>query len=190
MVPLSATPLRAGAHVLVAALLAVALLGGLALRHALTPPPLTLDFFETGPTAEESRRNGKKRAQHDIAAGHPRYLTVGIPGTASYEFELEMRELYGVETELGAGCLVDEAILGYVAEYNHEIRRWLREAHGFDVIERAWQIAAVRYAESVRIFARDRAEALNMDEDGLAEVLEEIDLRALLSGPDEAHPID
>ena len=61
---------------------------------------------------------GYLAARVDVARGHYRLLEVGLPVSYRLEFDRMLRERYGVETSVVAGCVVTEELLAYVARYN------------------------------------------------------------------------
>ena len=96
---------------------------------------------------EYRHRNGKRDAASDIARGHPRILTYGLPVHWIGEYGEILKRNYGVELEAVAGCVVSTPLTDYVAAYNKTMEAHLISLHGPDLFDKASAEAEKLYAE-------------------------------------------
>ncbi len=84
---------------------------------------------------------GAMVAQYDIAHGHYRHLTYGLPIPWQPSYAQVLRQRYGIEMQAVAGCIVSRLLMAYVDGYNGVStsaanRRWRR-----DVFKDSWKAA-------------------------------------------------
>jgi hypothetical protein len=61
---------------------------------------------------------GSLAARIEVAKGHFRLLTYGLPVSWLREYAALLRERYGVEVHAVAGCVVSQALISYVDSYD------------------------------------------------------------------------
>lgn len=96
---------------------------------------------------------GEIAARYDIARGHYRQLTYGLPVPQRPRYAQVLKDRYGIEVQAAAGCIVSRSLRAYVRGYNTVSiaaanRRWRR-----DVIGDSWN-------EAGRIWRQNHPEAL------------------------------
>ncbi len=74
----------------------------------------------------------------DVALGHYRLLTYGLPSPILPAFRQTMRESYGVEVRAVAGCDLTSSIASYNAAYNAVSRAAIHRKFGRDVVAETW----------------------------------------------------
>ena len=81
---------------------------------------LAVTLLVTGLMASQGseRMRGEASAKSDIAHGRYRELTYGLPGPGRLEYTRVLRERYGIEVRVVAGCVVPPTLIDYVAGYN------------------------------------------------------------------------
>ena len=61
---------------------------------------------------------GQMVAHLDVARGHYEILVLGLPMAWRPEYGRLLRERYGIEMRVVAGCVVSESLLAYTSGYN------------------------------------------------------------------------
>jgi hypothetical protein len=61
---------------------------------------------------------GQLVAHFDVARGHYEILTLGLPAPWRSEFARILRDRYGIEQRVVAGCMVTPSLLAYTEGYN------------------------------------------------------------------------
>ena len=74
---------------------------------------------------------GRADAHRDIRDGH---LTIEVSGFGAGAVEKPLKERFGVETRVVAGCVVDDAILGHERGYNVVSAAEIKRRAGVDIL--------------------------------------------------------
>ena len=90
---------------------------------------------------------GRLAAQFDLIRGHYEVLAFGLPTPWRPEYARLLRERYGIEERVVAGCVVSQSLVAYVESYNRTSMRAANRRFGRDVFEesvadasRNWQL--------------------------------------------------
>jgi hypothetical protein len=86
-------------------------------------------------------RDGAAEALRDIASGALSLKTFGYPAPARFEYGKLLEAELGVKLDAVAGCVVTEALIDFVREYNAVMEDHLEAKHGADVLEKLWRRA-------------------------------------------------
>ena len=84
---------------------------------------------------------GQLTARFDVARGHYKVLTYGLPSALRPEYARLLKERYGIELETVAGCIVSQSLLSYVHCYNKISVAAANRKFGHDVFEECWEDA-------------------------------------------------
>jgi hypothetical protein len=84
---------------------------------------------------------GRWLAQFDVAQGHYRILRYGLPARGSAEYELLLRERYGIESRRVAFCIVSQQLVAYAGSYNAVSTAAIERKFGRDVLKENWDEA-------------------------------------------------
>jgi hypothetical protein len=76
---------------------------------------------------------GQLVARLDVARGHYTLLEVGLPVSFRPEYNRLLRERYGIETRVVAGCVVSQCFADYVGNYNTVSMRAANRRFGRDI---------------------------------------------------------
>jgi len=76
---------------------------------------------------------GRADASRDIRDGH---ITIEVSGLGAGGFVKPLRDRYGIETRVVAGCVVDESILGHERGYNVVSAAEVKRRLGVDILDR------------------------------------------------------
>jgi hypothetical protein len=80
-----------------------------------------------------ARTRGKIMAHFDVARGHYAMLIYGLPAESGPEAARLLRERYGIEMRVVAGCIVTKPLLAYVDGYNTVSMAAAGHKFGYDV---------------------------------------------------------
>jgi hypothetical protein len=80
---------------------------------------------------------GQLVADFDVARGHYQILEWGLPVSWRPEYNRLLRERYGIETRVIAGCVVSESLIAYAAGYNAVSTNAAKRKFGHDVFDRS-----------------------------------------------------
>ena len=100
-----------------------AVLFGLPMGCTLSPASMT-SFFT-------AYFRGRADARRDIRAGH---LALEVSGLGAGEFVKPLKERYGVEARVVAGCVVNETIMGHERGYNVVSAAEIKRRLGVDIL--------------------------------------------------------
>jgi hypothetical protein len=103
-------------------------------------PPVCWDAAEP-----VSQCNGARDAETDLADGRFVILSYGLPAPWSDEYAEILEADHGITIRTVGGCVVDGALMRYVAAYNNVMGPRILEAFGEDVFKRASEKARVRH---------------------------------------------
>jgi hypothetical protein len=78
---------------------------------------------------------GQIVARYDIARGHYRELTLGLPPPQRPTYANVIKERYGIELRAVAGCIVSPSLISYVDGYNSVSIAGANRKWGRDVFE-------------------------------------------------------
>lgn len=78
---------------------------------------------------------GSLSARIDVAWGHYRLLTYGLPVAWLPEYAVLLKERYGVEVHAVAGCVVSQSLISYVDNYNRVSTAAANRRFGHDVFK-------------------------------------------------------
>lgn len=78
---------------------------------------------------------GQLAARFDLTRGHYKVLTLGLPTSWRPEYSHLLRERYGIEMRVVAGCLVSQSLLAYVKGYNRVSMSAANRKFGRDVFQ-------------------------------------------------------
>jgi hypothetical protein len=96
---------------------------------------------------------GQFAARNDISRGHYRILAAGTPAPERAVYVRLMRERYGVEVRIVAGCVVSESLFAYTQGYNAVSREAVERRFGKDVFE-ATLAEAIKVSQDVPVNSR------------------------------------
>jgi hypothetical protein len=82
-----------------------------------------------------ARIRGQAAARFDLALGHYRILTLGLPTPWRPEWMRLLRQRYGVEERMVAGCIVSESLLAYTDGYNRLSMGAANRKFGHDIFK-------------------------------------------------------
>jgi len=77
---------------------------------------------------------GNLMARWDIAHGHYRLLSYGLPLAWRESYDAKLRARYGVESHAVAGCIVSASLQAYVRGYDDASADAVRSRFGHDVL--------------------------------------------------------
>jgi len=80
-----------------------------------------------------AQMRGQVVARLDLARGHYEVLSYGLPVVWHSEYTRTLREHYGIEERLVAGCVVTKALVAYADAYNEVIFTAANQKFGRDV---------------------------------------------------------
>jgi hypothetical protein len=78
---------------------------------------------------------GQLVAHFDVARGHYEILSLGFPAPWRSEFARILRERYGIEQRVVAGCMVTPPLLAYTEGYNRVSMTAANRKFGRDVFK-------------------------------------------------------
>jgi hypothetical protein len=78
---------------------------------------------------------GQLVAHFDVARGHYEILSLGLPAPWRSEFARILRERYGIENRVVAGCIVSPPLLAYTEGYNRVSMAAANRKFGHDVFK-------------------------------------------------------
>jgi hypothetical protein len=78
---------------------------------------------------------GQLTARIDVARGQYKILTFGLPSADRPQYATLLRQRYGVEMKVVAGCVVTPSLLDYVAAYNNVSGNAIKHKFGHDVFQ-------------------------------------------------------
>ena len=81
-------------------------------------------------------QRGRADARADLRAGKLAIETFGKPANYRPTYQRLLRERYGVQLRVVAGCAVDDSILGHTRGYNAIMRPEITRRFGTDVFDR------------------------------------------------------
>jgi hypothetical protein len=82
-----------------------------------------------------ARIRGQLAAHVDVERGHYKILTLGLAVSWRPEYTHLLRERYGVEERVVAGCFVSESLLAFAEGYNTVSMKAANRKFGHDVFE-------------------------------------------------------
>jgi len=83
-----------------------------------------------------ARTRGKIKAHFDVARGHYAILIYGLSAESLPEAARLLRERYGIELRVVAGCIVTKPLVAYVDGYNMVGTAAVGHKFGHDVFEK------------------------------------------------------
>jgi hypothetical protein len=101
-----------------------AVLFGLPMGCTLSPASMTRFFT--------AYFRGRADARRDIRAGH---LAVEVSGLGANEFVKPLKESYGVDARVVAGCVVNETIMGHERGYNVVSATEIKRRLGVEILD-------------------------------------------------------
>jgi hypothetical protein len=105
--------------------------------------PLACLLAEFGVWDLSSGYRGQLVAHIDLARGHYKTLFFGLPTSSRPEYIRLLRERYGIELQVVAGCVVSQSLFAYAMGYNTVSMNAANRKFGRDVF-RETAIAAGR----------------------------------------------
>jgi|HubBroStandDraft_5_1064220.scaffolds.fasta_scaffold622957_1 hypothetical protein len=87
---------------------------------------------------------GQLVAHFDVARGHYEILSLGLPVPWRSEFARILRERYGIEQRVVAGCMVTPQLLAYTEGYNRVSMTAANRRFGRDVFKESAADARLR----------------------------------------------
>jgi len=87
---------------------------------------------------------GQLVAHFDVARGHYQILSLGLPFPGHSEFARILRQRYGIEDRVVAGCLVSPPLLAYAEGYNRVSMKAANRKFGRDVFKESFTDAMRR----------------------------------------------
>jgi hypothetical protein len=78
---------------------------------------------------------GQLVAHFDVARGHYEILSLGLPAHWRSEFARILRERYGIEDRVVAGCMVSPPLLAYTEGYNRVSMTAANRKFGRDIFK-------------------------------------------------------
>lgn len=97
-----------------------------------------------------SAQRGRSDARADLRAGRLAIETFGLPPRDRPIYHRLLKERYGIEPRVVAGCIVNDSILGHVRGYNEVMREEIQRRFGANVFERTAEEARRIYARNPR----------------------------------------
>ena len=82
-----------------------------------------------------ARVRGQLVARFDLARGHYRILTLGLATRWRPEYTRLLRQRYGIEERMAAGCIVSESLLAYAEGYNRLSMDAANRKFGHDIFK-------------------------------------------------------
>ncbi len=101
-------------------------------------------------TGDNSHRNGKADANKNIAAGHLYLKAYGLPHPATEQYAALLQKDLHITYQQVGGCMVDQALAKYVAEYNKVVLDYIAKKHGPNAITDIWNKAKDEYDAKVK----------------------------------------
>jgi hypothetical protein len=89
-----------------------------------------------------ARIRGQIVARLDLERGHYIVLALGLPAAWRSNAAQLLRERYGIEMRVVAGCVVTEPLLAYVDGYNEVSTKAANQKFGHDVFQESMAEAA------------------------------------------------
>jgi hypothetical protein len=87
---------------------------------------------------------GQLVAHFDVARGDYEILSLGLHPPWHSEFTRILRERYGIEDRVVAGCMVSPPLLAYAEGYNRVSMSAANRKFGHDVFKKSWAAAMER----------------------------------------------
>jgi hypothetical protein len=94
------------------------------------------------------KTRGELAARFDIAIGHQKILSYGMVNPWFPEYARLMRERYGIEGRMVAGCIVSESTCGYVESYDAVSLAEARRRYGRDIAQETMEEARNRWFQT------------------------------------------
>jgi len=94
---------------------------------------------------------GRVAAHTDVARGHYRFLTYGLPAAWRPEFARLLRERYHIELVPVAGCTVSESLISYVENYDQVSAAAANRKFGHDVFAECAEDAKHNWAKRIAL---------------------------------------
>ena len=88
---------------------------------------------------------GNLVARWDIAHGHYRLLSYGLPLPWRANYDAKLRARYGVDSRPVAGCIVSSTLRAYVRGYDNLSSDAIRQRFGRDVLQQTWDESAAEW---------------------------------------------
>jgi hypothetical protein len=107
---------------------------------ALLALPVFFDLTLTG-----SKIVGRVVATWDIAHGHPTMRHAAFAPPWNSDYELILRDRYGIEFHGDIGCTLDEPEASYLAGYSEAIQSWALNTFHEDIVLEAMYEAGSRH---------------------------------------------
>ena len=106
-------------------------------KHKILSALLALTCLIAGIVVWEvsARVRGQLSARVDLARGHYRVLTLGLPTPWRPEDTRLLRERYGIEERMVAGCIVSKSLLAYAEGYNTMSMAAANRKFGHDIFK-------------------------------------------------------
>ena len=91
---------------------------------------------------------GSLSAHIDVARGHYKLLTYGLPVSWLPEYAALLRERYGVEVHAVAGCVVSLSLISYVRNYDRISMAATNRRYGHDVFKECEEDAVTQWGRT------------------------------------------
>ena len=89
----------------------------------------------------DAAEQGRQEARADLADGELRLRVYGLRGEPAVAYDEALEQLYGVQTDVVAGCVVYSELLARAKAYNDVMEEAIAARHGPDWVDRARQAA-------------------------------------------------
>jgi hypothetical protein len=103
--------------------------------------PVATRQGDTSAATGYAERDGAAEAKQDIATGHPKLKTLGLPAPWINEYAKLLKERLGIELERIAGCVVNQDLLTYSRAYNSVIQEGAEKKYGRNIFDQLRQEA-------------------------------------------------
>lgn len=88
------------------------------------------------PESKAAAERGQREAKADLAAGKLAVESYGLMASYNIVYRQLLKERYGIEVRMVAGCVVDESITGHAQGYNGIMNAEIKKRFGEDVFEK------------------------------------------------------
>ncbi|CAN5703047.1 hypothetical protein BH09VER1_BH09VER1_43300 [soil metagenome] len=106
-----------------------------------------------GPSAGEMPppKNGRADAKKDIAANHMCLKGYGLPLPATEQYAALLKQDLNITYQQVGGCMIDDALIKYVHDYNKVILDYIAKTHGPKTIHSIWEKAQKEYEATMKL---------------------------------------
>lgn len=88
------------------------------------------------PESKTAAELGQREAKADLAAGKLAVESYGLMASYHIVYRRLLKERYGIEVRMVAGCIVNESIAGHAEGYNRIMDAEIKKRFGEDVFEK------------------------------------------------------